>query len=110
MDFYKKQYHILFGRVDDALAELDKALPEKGTSDLLGIYRARKMLKDALLDAENACVETVATETRVSEAMELFGEMLRMTDKMSDAEAAEWRHELELFEKVLKGRETQAEK
>ena len=52
MDFYKKQYATLVGRIDDALTQLDLALSDGGTMELLSLYRAKAILEKALREAE----------------------------------------------------------
>lgn len=54
MPDYKELYYTLFGKVADAVEQLDGALPDEGTPDLLGIYRARAILIVAMQDAEEA--------------------------------------------------------
>ena len=54
MPDYKELYYTLFGKVADAVEQLDSALPDEGTPDLLGIYRARAILIVAMQDAEEA--------------------------------------------------------
>lgn len=54
MPDYKELYYTLFGKVADAVEQLDSALPDEGTPDLLGIYRARAILIVAMQDAEES--------------------------------------------------------
>ena len=57
MPDFKKLYFTLFGKVADAVDQLDAALPETGTTpDLLGVYRARVILIDAMRKAEEAYI------------------------------------------------------
>ena len=57
MSDFKKLYFTLFGKVADAVDQLDAALPETGmTPDLLGVYRARVILIDAMRKAEEAYI------------------------------------------------------
>lgn len=56
MDIYKKQYAMLMGRIDDALTQLDVALADDGTVELLSLYRAKAILEKALHEAEDCVI------------------------------------------------------
>lgn len=59
MPDYKKLYFMLFGKIADAVDELDKAIPEAGTTpDLLSVYRARTTLIEAMRSAETIYIES----------------------------------------------------
>ena len=53
LELYKKLYAIVFVKADEALTQLEKATELDGAWDLLGIYRAKEILSEALQKAED---------------------------------------------------------
>lgn len=86
MELYKKLYFVLFGKVEDALVQLDDALDGGKTPDLSGVYRARKILVAALQDAEDTYVKAEDMPAADANAVETFSQIIKALTKLTKEE------------------------
>ena len=89
---FKKLYFTLFGKVDDALLQLDKALGLDGALDLIGIFRAKEILLEALKEAEDAYLAENAEPTERGLAEERFARFAKILKSLDDEERLEFLH------------------
>ena len=92
LTLYKKLYFGLFGKVEDALLQLDKALEIDGALDLIGIFRAKEILLEALGEAEDAYLADDAGPTERSRAEERFARFTKTLRTLDEEERKELLH------------------
>ncbi|MBQ9647329.1 MAG: hypothetical protein IJV43_03080 [Oscillospiraceae bacterium] len=89
---FKKLYFGLFGKCEDALMQLDNALAVDGGLDLIGIFRAKEILLEAVTEAEDAYLAEDAEPTERATAEERFAQFTKFLKTMDDEAWKEFLH------------------